>query len=92
MKKVKIKDVWRKFPCSWVAHQGGSGFSEDDPSHNLEIIDDILYEDFYVHAKGYSKRRKLGKVKDFKIFKHLHDDVYVAEAVYEENLGDWETY
>ena len=95
----KIKNVFRRFhdnSNTLVAHLEGSGFNDSEPSHNLEIIFDgdniILFEDYYVHAEGYSRRRKIGEVKEIKLLKLLHDNQFVLEVKYKEKFEDWEHY
>jgi len=95
----KIKDVFRRFHDNsneLVAHLEGTGFSEENPSHNLEIVFDgdniTLFEDYYVHAEGYSRRRKIGEVKEIKLLKLLHNNQFVLEVNYKEKIEDWKHY
>ena len=97
MEKV-IRGVFRIFPDrSLVDHIEGGGFSENNPSHNYEIVffenkKPILYEDFYVHSKGYSRKRKIGNIKNIRLLEVFSEDELILEVEYEEDIGDWKTY
>ena len=73
----------------------GTGFG-DNPAHSYEVVfngnEITLYEDFYIHATGCSRKRKLGKIKEIKLLGLLNNNQFVLEVKYEEDIGDWEYY
>jgi len=93
----ELRGVFRIFADkSLVDHRGGAGFNENDPSYNYEILFEngkpILYEDYYVHSKGSSKKRKIGDIKNIELLEVFSENELVLKVTYEENIGDWIYY